>query len=63
MKEFSLSGSWSWLRKSIVGRFGKVMGRQAGEQARGESRWMLFALPRCLDVSLKIVRELVKDLN
>lgn len=47
----------------MVGGVGEVMGRQAGEQARGESRWVLFALPRCLDLTLKMVWELLKDLK
>ena len=36
---------------------------QAGEQGRGESRWVLFASLRCLDSTLRVVRELLKELK
>lgn len=68
MKGLGLSGHCSWLGKSGVGGVGAVgrgqrAGGSAGKRGRGESWCVLFALLRCLDSTLKIVRELLEDLK
>lgn len=66
MKELGLSGNCGWLGKSRVGGIGAVgRGQRAGGRAgKGGGSWcVLFALLRCLDSTLKIVRELLKDLK